>query len=376
MRIGIDGRYIQDHFPGIGRYVYHLIGALAEQAPGPIVVFHSPMLPNTRFDISALGRYPHVELVRLDVPTFSLWEQVRVPLAVRAQRLDVFHTPFYIKPLLLPCPTVTTLYDLTPARFPEYLPSRRAEFVYELTTRWAIKTSTCILTPSESTKRDLVELCGAPEQRISVAYWGVDAHFTPQTAVEAVRRRYEVPQAFILYVGINKPHKNLARLVAAFAQLAVQIPDVALVLAGRPDPRYDDAQRAVSALGIAGRVRFIGDVAEADLPALYSSAACFAFPSLYEGFGLPVLEAMACGTPVVCSNAGSLPEVVGDAALQVPPQDVHALAAALSAVLQDGRLWTHLHRAGLVRAQAFTWERTARETLKVYEAARNVMRAA
>jgi alpha-1,3-rhamnosyl/mannosyltransferase len=189
--------------------------------------------------------------------------------------------------------------------------------------------------------------------------------------VEAVRRRYEVPQAFILYVGINKPHKNLARLVAAFAQLAVQIPDVALVLAGRPDPRYDDAQRAVTEFGIAGRVRFIGDVAQADLPALYSSAACFAFPSLYEGFGLPVLEAMACGTPVVCSNAGSLPEVVGDAAIQVPPQDVHALAAALMVILQDGRLWTRLHRAGLVRAQAFTWERTARETLRVYEAARS-----
>ena len=107
MRIGIDGRYIQDYFPGIGRYVYHLIGALAEQASGTIVVFHSPVLPNTRYDIRALGRYPNVELVRLDVPTFSLREQVRIPLAVRAQRLDVFHTPYYIKPLFLPCPTVT-----------------------------------------------------------------------------------------------------------------------------------------------------------------------------------------------------------------------------------------------------------------------------
>jgi alpha-1,3-rhamnosyl/mannosyltransferase len=374
MRIGIDGRYIQDHFPGIGRYTYSLIEALAQVAGDEsFIVLHNPALRNTRYDLAALARHPNVTLVPVDVPTFALAEQVRLSWLVRRLRLDVLHSPYYIKPYLLPCTSVVSLYDLIATRYPQYLPSSWARLAFAVTTRLAIATARRLVTLSAASRRDLVELYGVPPERVAVTPLAADERFRPiadVTTLEAVRRKYGLPEYFVLYLGSNKPHKNLGRLVEAWAQFRNSKFEIrSLVVAGHWDSRYPQAQQKATELGLGEAVRFLGDVSEADLPALYNLATVFAFPSLYEGFGLPPLEAMACGTPVVCANTSSLPEVVGDAALLFDPLDVPALAAALAQALSDADLRTALHARGLARARLFSWERTARETLAVYRQA-------
>ena len=386
MRIGIDGRYIQDHFPGIGRYTYSLIRALAQVASDDsFIVLHNPALRNTRYDVAALARHANVTLVPLDVPTFSTAEQTRLPWVVRRLRLDVLHSPYYIKPYLLPCPSVVSLYDLISARYPEYLPSPWARLAFAATTRLAITTARRLITLSAASRRDLAELYGVPPERVTVTPLAADERFQPiaeAKILEAVRRKYDLPERFVLYLGSNKPHKNLVRLVEAWFQVSRSKFQVAtasdvkrgtwnlkLVLAGHWDPRYPQAQQKATELGLGEAVRFLGDVSEADLPALYNLATVFAFPSLYEGFGLPPLEAMACGTPVVCANTSSLPEVVGDAALLFDPLDVPAMAATIAQALSDASLRAALRARGLARARLFSWERTARETLAVYREA-------
>jgi glycosyltransferase involved in cell wall biosynthesis len=378
MRIGIDGRYIQDHFPGIGRYTYNLIEGLARVAPAEtFLVLTNPALRNTRYDVVALARHLNVTLVPLDVPTFSAAEQTRLPWIVRRLRLDVLHSPYYIKPYLLPCPSVVSLYDLIAARYPQYLPSSWARLAFAVTTRLAITTARRLLTLSEASRRDLVELYGVPPGRVAVTPLAADERYRPSAeaaTLEAVRRKYVLPECFVLYLGSNKPHKNLVRLVEAWAKVQITVADCQianrqLVIAGHWDPRYPQAQQRVAELGLEDGVRFLGDVSEADLPALYNLATVFAFPSLYEGFGLPPLEAMACGTPVVCANTSSLPEVVGDAALLFDPLDVPAMAAAIAQALSDADLRAALRARGLARARLFSWEHTARETLATYREA-------
>ncbi|MCW5849091.1 MAG: glycosyltransferase family 4 protein [Anaerolineae bacterium] len=369
MRFGLDGRYIRDHFPGIGRYTYHLACAVADAAPDDtLVVLLNERQENSRHALADLTGRPNVEVALVAAPPFSLREYLDLPLAARRYRLDLLHSPYYVKPYWLPVPSVTTVYDVTPARYPEALPSRRARFVFELTTRLAIETSAALLTLSESARRDMRELFDARPDRITVTYPAVDATFTPRPADEVarVRETLGLPEAYILYLGINKPHKNLVRLVEAFARVAAALPEVTLALAGKPDPRYPDAVDRARALGLGDRVRVLGAIAEDSLPALYTGAALFVFPSLYEGFGFPVLEAMACGAPVITSSASSLPEVAGEAALLVNPVDTDVLARAMLAVLQDGRLWTRLHRASLARAAEFSWTRAAQQTLTMY----------
>ncbi len=383
MRIGIDGRYIQDHFPGIGRYTYSLIRALAQVASDDsFIVLHNPALRNTRYDVAALARHPNVTLVPVDVPTFSTAEQTRLPWFVRRLRLDVLHSPYYIKPYLLPCPSVVSLYDLISARYPQYLPSPWARLAFAATTRLAITTARRLITLSAASRRDLAELYGVPPERVTVTPLASDEHFRPiedVAVLETMRRKYALPERFVLYLGSNKPHKNLVRLVKAWSLvLSPQSPvpnrqsaigNRQLVVAGHWDPRYPQAQQKATELGLGEAVRFLGDVAEADLPALYNLATVFAFPSLYEGFGLPPLEAMACGTPVVCANTSSLPEVVGDAALLFDPLDVQAMAATIAQALSDASLRAALRARGLARARLFSWERTARETLATYREA-------
>jgi glycosyltransferase involved in cell wall biosynthesis len=389
MRIGIDGRYIQDHFPGIGRYTYSLIEALARVAGDEsFIVLHNPALRNTRYDVAALARYDNVTLVPVDVPTFALAEQTRLPWLVWKLRLDVLHSPYYIKPYLLSCPSVVSLYDLIAARYPQYLPSPWARLAFAITTRLAITTARLLITLSAASRRDLAELYGVPPERVAVTPLAADEHFQPiaeATTLDAVRRKYCLPEHFVLYLGSNKPHKNLVRLVEAWALIlspqssgpnrqsaigAAHGPpprgNPQLVIAGHWDPRYPQAQQKATESGLEENVRFLGDVSEADLPALYNLAAIFAFPSLYEGFGLPPLEAMACGTPVVCANTSSLPEVVGDAALLFDPLDVQAMAATIAQALSYADLRAALRARGLARARLFSWGQVARETLAAY----------
>jgi alpha-1,3-rhamnosyl/mannosyltransferase len=380
MRIGIDARYIHDHFPGIGRYTYNLILALAATGDETFVVVHNPALPNTRFDVAALGRLPGVELVASAARPFSLAEQWQLPRLAGRLKLDVWHAPYYIAPYRLPCPLVVTVHDAISSRYPQYLPSLAARLSYEATMRLALGAAQRVIAVSQASADDVVRFFGTPRRKISVVHEAADARYCPQppAAVAALRERLGLPERYVLYLGMNKPHKNLARLVQAWASVVTHhrglgdlggVGTPQLVIAGRTDPRYPQAHMAAQRLGLAGAVRFLGDVAEADLPALYSGADVFVFPSLYEGFGLPPLEAMACGAPVLCAATPALQEVVGDAALTFDPVNVEELAHVLLRVLGDADLRADLSQRGLVQAQRFSWKKAAQETLIVYRQA-------
>lgn len=375
-RIVLDGRYIADHFPGIGRYTYHLAEALARVSPeSELILLYHPAQASSRFDLTTLDRWPNLRRVAIDVPTFSLSEQWRLGRIVGRLAPALFHAPYYIRPYWLPLPSVVTLYDVISARYPEYLPSPAARLAFEVTTRLSLATSQQVLTLSEASRGDLIALYGVRPDRITVTPLAADATFRPlpPDETEPVRARLGLPPNFILYLGINKPHKNLVRLVEAWQQVLTaetdSISSAQLVLAGREDPRYPQARQRAAELGLGERVRFLGDVAEADLPALYNLATLFVFPSLYEGWGLPVLEAMACGTPVVCGNRSSLPEVAGSAARLVDPADVGSIAGAIRELLSDPTQRAVMRQRGLEQAARFSWDRVALLTLEAYQKA-------
>ena len=367
MRIGIDGRYIEDHFPGIGRYAYNLINKIPELAPeAAFLVFHDPRLLNTRYDVEDLARHPNLQLVSVDVPTLSLKEQYWLRSLAGSLSLDLVHSPYYIKPYWLPCPSVVGIHDLIPMIYPQHLPHRWTAWIFRAAASLAVRRASHVIAISESTKADLVHLFGTSPEKITVTYLAADERFHPleRKDCERVLQRYGLPRGYILYLGINKPHKNLVFLLQVFSQVETE---VKLVLAGKEDPRYPQARQEAERLNLGERVVFLGEVADNDLPMLYNGAELFVFPSLYEGFGLPVLEAMACGTPVICSSTSSLPEIVGDAALTLDPLDRDAWVAALAELLEKEALRAEMRTKGLRRAQTFSWEETARRTWLVYQ---------
>ncbi len=374
MRIGLDARYVYDHFPGIGRYVVNLARALGDlNHDHTIVLLYNPALPNTRHNLEALRACRAIELVDTTSRPFTLSEQWRLPMLARTLHLDLFHTPYYIKPYFgMPCPVLVTIYDLIGRRWPQLL-SWRTRLVFLFTTWLAIQTSARIITISASSRDDLAHYYNLSLERIAVTPLAADARFHPQTSpvVASIRATYRLPERYVLYVGANKPHKNLERLIGAWERLvmagdAYSAGNIRLVIAGHHDPRYAHVQQMVSQRNLTATVLFIPNVDEADLPALYTGAEVFVFPSYYEGFGLPPLEAMACGVPVLCANTSSLPEVVGDAALMVDPANIDAIAAELRQLLEHASLRADLRGRGLQQASTFTWQRTAAQTLQAY----------
>jgi glycosyltransferase involved in cell wall biosynthesis len=390
MRIAIDARYVADHFPGIGRYVYNLLLALAGlDQPHTLVVLHNPALLNSRHDIAALARFPAVELIDTNARPFSAAEQVAIPRLLRRLRADLYHAPYYVRPYAgLPCPSVVTLYDAIPRLFPAEA-SPRARLLFDLLTRLAIRSSRRVIAISESTRADLAAAYHAPPEWFVVTPLAADPRFRPQPAdaIAAARAKYGLTERYILTLSSNKPHKNLPRLVEAFARIGDRpqpepgrsqptadrkndhlgtFSACQLVIAGHWDPRYPEARELAAQLGLEAAVLFLPSIAEAHLPALLSGAELFAFPSLYEGFGLPPLEALACGAPVLCGDTSSLPEVVGEAALLVDTRSTASLAAGLVRLLNDAVLRETLRAAGPRRAAQFSWRRTAEATLAVY----------
>jgi alpha-1,3-rhamnosyl/mannosyltransferase len=368
MQIAVDGRYIQDHFPGIGRYTYNLLRAMAaEPLDDELLLLANPRLANSRYDLASLAT-GRIAIVPCDVATFSLREQAALPRLVQRLGASLLHSTYYVKPYRLPVPSVLTYYDIIGLVHRASLPSARARLMFRVLSRLALASADKVILLSESAQRDVVRHFGTREAKTVVIYPAADPQFTPQPAqaIARIRSKYGLTDPYVLYVGINKPHKNLPFLIEAWAKAK---PPALLVIAGREDPRYPQARQRVEALGLADRVSFLGDVAEEDLPALYAGAALFVFPSLYEGFGLPVLEAMACGVPVLSSDAASLPEVVGDAGALLPPTDADAWAEALSGLLTDPTRLREMGARSMARAAAFSWARAARETLAVYREA-------
>ncbi len=369
-RIAFDARYINDRYHGIGRYAFRLLEAMVNVAPMHTFIVFRGQGRDSRFDWNALASRPNVELREGPWPLYWPHKQVLWPQILRRSRADVFHSPYLSVPLMAPCPVVLTVHDLIFERYPAYMPRAWMRSYYRLLMALGIRRARHIIAVSQATADDLVHFYPVPPEKVTVIPEGVEAGFGPPTdelRLWSLCHRYNLSRPFILSVGVRRPHKNLARLVEAFARLA---PETAhdLVFVGPADPRFpDEARQIVTQRGLNGRVRFLDWVSEEDLAGLYNLATFVTLPSLVEGFGLPALEAMACGTPVLAANASSLPEVVGEAGVLVDPYSVDALADAMRALLRDKTLRQHLGKAGRQRATTFTWEEAARRTLKVYD---------
>jgi alpha-1,3-rhamnosyl/mannosyltransferase len=359
----LDARAANDHFPGIGRYISNLASALVPQLAEDESLL---LLRDTRqpsgWDLPGPGC--QVSWIDLPLSLFGLRQQWALPALLRREKPQVYHSPYYLMPYFPGVPTVLTLYDLIPQLYPETV-SLKARFLFSWAARLAVRAADQMLAISQATRRDYREAFKIPENRITAVPLAPAAHFTPQPTpeIDRVRKKYRLGREFVLYIGINKPHKNLPALIQAWQALARQ--DVDLVIGGAWDARYPEA-RQLAARSAPESIRFIGPVPEADLPALYAGALFFVFPSLYEGFGLPVIEAMACGAAVACSQWSSLPEVAGDAAHLFDPANPAAIQDALQTLLRDGSLRVALRKQAPLQAARFTWEQTAAETLAVY----------
>jgi glycosyltransferase involved in cell wall biosynthesis len=305
------------------------------------------------------------------------WEQIGIVRAGVRERIDLLHCPYWSNPLWSPWPTVVTVHDVIQFVLPEYAWRKISRVYFGLVSRGA-RRAHAIITVSECSKRDIVKLLNVPPARIHVIGNAVDESLHPvhdAWLLASVRERYRIGPRFVLYFGGFDMRKNVPRLIEAYARLPEAMRrEYQLVIAGRYQylghPLYPDPRVVVERLGLQGQVMFTGQIREQDKAPLYSAATVFAFPSLYEGFGMPVLEAMACGTPVVTSNRSALPEVAGEAGRLVDPYEPEAICEALAELLESQEQRDELARRGLERARHFTWRQVADQTVRVYEEVR------
>jgi glycosyltransferase involved in cell wall biosynthesis len=365
-RVAVDARYLNDRYHGIGRFGFRLLEALVETAPQVTFVLFRGRAADGRFDWAALASRPNVETRPGPWPLYWPHEQLLWPGLLRRARADLFYSPYFVAPLLAAVPATITIHDLIFERYPEYMPQAWARPYYRQLMGRSLARASRVIVPSQATAADLRQIYRVPPAKIAVIPEAAEPAFRPLLDPEPLadlRRRYDLGRPFILAVGARRPHKNFGRLVTAFARIAGQV-EHDLVLVGPADDRFpDEARLAAEAGGVRERVRFLGWVPEADLPGLYSLAEVAAVPSLIEGFGLPALEAMACGTPVLAGRASSLPEVVGQAGLLVDPTSVDELSQGLWRLLSQPELRQELGQAGLRQAGQFSWARAARQAL-------------
>ena len=351
---------------GIHRYIHHLLTSLPTAAPNNAYI---AFLNERRMAApSSVMQMRYTRWPTQNPAVRVAWEQTVQPLATYTERLDLLHALAFARPWVARCPVVLTIYDMTFVRLPERFPTLKRLYLQSIT-RWSARRAAAITVISQSTKDDVVQFCGVPESRVTVTYCGVDEQFHPynRVEVEAFRAAKGLPAHFILYLGTLEPRKNVSQLVRAYAALRSNGSErTRLVIAGAKGWGYDEVFAAVEQSGVTADVTFAGFIAPEELPLWYNAADVFAYPSHYEGFGLPVAEAMACGTPAITSNVSSLPEVAGDAALMVAPDNVQALTEALSGVLHDKALRAQMRERGLAQAARFDWSRAAQQTAQVY----------
>lgn len=365
MRIAIDVRKLHDF--GVGTYVRNLIRHLARLDRDTQYVLLCQR--EDRRLVQALGK--NFRAVSEWSGPYSLTEQLMVPFDLARTRATLFHAPHYVLPPLAPCRSIVTIHDCIHLRFPQYLPNRLAH-AYARAQLWAAtRRASRILTVSESSKQDILQFCRVPEAKVTVIYNAIDERFSvepTESEMVRVRERYQLPERFVMYAGNVKPHKNLERLIDAFVLLRRGgLSDLGLLITGSEISRYTKLRRAVHRCNLHKHVRFLGYQPEETLAVLYRLADVFVFPSLCEGFGLPPLEAMASGTPVVASNVSSLPEVLGDAAVLIDPYNPESLADGMRRVIENEDLRASLCTRGFVRAQEFSWEQSVKRTRQIYE---------
>ncbi len=367
MRIAIEANAFWRNRAGTGTYVRNLFGALEAIAPEHDYLYLTAAAVDAAasLDVAQRGRVQRL----INGLRQMAWLQVSLPLQLRRTGADLFHAPAMIGPFWQPCPTVFTILDLAVIEYPEVFDPLWRSYVL-LNLRLALARAGAVIAISESTRQDVLRHFSLRPELVRVVYFGCDPRFRPVDNAElreSVRANFGLPERFILYVGTLEPRKNVPRLLQAFHHLKAEgrIPHK-LVMVGERGWLYHDIFQELQALGLENEVLFVGYVDHDQLPVIYGMSEMLVLPSLYEGFGLPPLEAMACGCPVVTSNASSLPEVVGEAALCVDPYDVRAIAEAMATLVFRPERRLDLVCRGLERARLFSWERAAAETLEVY----------
>jgi glycosyltransferase involved in cell wall biosynthesis len=363
LRIGVDVRKIKDG--GIGTYISELMERMIPADPAnQYSLYFAPedfscynySWGNATKKINRSGKY-------------SLREHLTFPFHARREGLDLFFFPHYTKSWWMPCPAVTTVHDLIHLRFPEYLPNPLAKYYARVIIGRACRSSEVVITGSEATKGDLLELFKIEENKVKVIYNGVDHEiYRPiedNDRLALFRERHSLSRPFILYVGALKPHKNIPSLLKGYS-LSPLRGDFDLVIATFSGEDREESDKLAVELHIQGNLRYVLSLKKEELTLLYNCAQFLVFPSFYEGFGLPALEAMACGCPVIASNRASLPEVVGEAGLLFDPEEPEELAEKMSLLGNDEALRQELKERGRAQAQKFRWERTAEMTLEVF----------
>lgn len=364
MKIGIDCRFFSSKFTGIGRYTHELVEnfiKLNSQLPNPhelVLFFNEPEYKDFHCP-------EHVRKVLVNVKHYSINEQFVFLRKLNKENLDIVHFPHFNIPVLYSKPYIVTIHDLTLSMFPGQKMTKWYHRVgYNLTIKNAVKKAKKIIAVSENTKKDLIKLLRVPEEKITVIYNGV----TPEFKVVPEYKNAEHDQ-FLLYAGVWRSHKNLPRLISAFYLLKNKKPelkDLKLIITGKPDPHYPEVKHSVRFLGLENDVKFLGLVPEQELVKLYNQAKIFVFPSLYEGFGLPPLEAMSCGTPVAAANSSSIPEVCGaDNAVFFDPNNVNSIAETILSLYKNPEAQEKLIKNGLAHAAKFSWEKAAKKTFEM-----------
>lgn len=383
MRIAISGMFWTEPHVGSGQYLHNLIAQFAAQPAGHRFILILPRYLESQLVQSGTSirrSLPHIQTVSMPTPfdrrnanLAKVWfEQVALGQVCRKLRADLIHVPYLGAPRYSSIPVIVTVHDLIPL-LPDYRGGRAVQIYTRLVTHTAQRAS-AIIADSQHTRRDLIEMLGIPEQRIAVTYLAASPLLQPQpaAAIAAVNERFRLADPYILYIGGFDVRKNVITAIRAFARMRQNGGErVVLVIAGRlptgGGTLFPDINRVVLEEGIAADVALLGPVTEEEKAALMSGCVGFVYPSRYEGFGLPPLEAMQCGAPVLAAATTSVGEVVGDGGVRLPPDDTAAWAAALSRVVRDADWRAELRQRGLERAAGFDWQRTAQQTLALYE---------
>ncbi len=369
MRIGIDARMYSSEFTGIGRYVYELVNQLlkVDKKNEYVIFMNHPEYEN--FEVPN----KRVRKVLVNARHYSFAEQVRFLWKIWRAKLDLMHFTHFNAPILYRGPALVTIHDLTLSFYPgKKMNSWFFRTAYNLVIRNVVKHAKRIIAVSKNTKKDLMEIVKVDSSRIEVIYEGVGENFGPREDRDALMdliKKYNINKEFMLYTGVWRSHKNLVNMIKAFGLLCEDEGfDPQLVITGEENPYYPEVKRTVQELGLEHKVIFAGLVPEDELTALYQAAKMYVFPSLYEGFGLPPLEAMRCGTPVIASRVSCIPEICGEEnAIFFDPYDPEDMANAMRKLWLDEELWADLRERGLEHSRKFSWEKMAVKTLEVYD---------
>lgn len=366
MKIAIDAHSVGTQLAGNATYAASLIEALAEVDQKNDYTLYVT-LPETAEkyrsrwpNFSVSKTLPHTPIIR--IPLALSWELLRRPV-------DILFVQFTAPPYS-PCKVVTAIHDISYEHLPETF-NRRSAFQMKLTIRHTAQHAVRIITPSEYSRQDIIDTYKIEPEKVTTVLQAAPAHISKvddNAELERIRKKYDLPDDYILGVGSVQPRKNLPRLIEAYSHLASQHSDLPpLILVGKKAWLSDSSIDSAAKFGVADKVRFTGFVPDEDLSAIYTAAKLFVYPSFFEGFGIPPLEAMQCGVPVIAGNKTSIPEVVADAGILVDPFDIHGIADAMLRVLEDGDLQAELIEKGFQRAKQFSWKKAARETLDIFE---------